>query len=65
MPSPEFDILETTIVDIHAGYQSGALTARQLVQAYFDRIESYDQAGPKINSLISHNPQALVEARQA
>ena len=62
MPSSEFDILETTIADIQAAFQSGALTARQLVQAYLDRIESYDQAGPKINSLISLNPKALEEA---
>jgi hypothetical protein len=37
-----FDILETTIEDIHGAYQSGQLTARQLVQTYLDRIAAYN-----------------------
>ncbi|MFC1814738.1 amidase, partial [Thermodesulfobacteriota bacterium] len=43
-------------------YRSGTLTARQLVQAYLDRIAAYDQKGPAINALISLNREALVEA---
>jgi len=61
-PSKPFDVLETTIADIHAAYSSGALSARQLVQTYLDRIDAYDQKGPAINSLISLNPSALKEA---
>lgn len=57
-----FNIVETTIADIHAAYRSGTLTARQLVQSYLDRIEAYDQQGPAINALISLNPAALDEA---
>lgn len=57
-----FDIVDTTIADIHAAYQDGTLTARQLVQMYFDRIEAYDKNGPAINSVISTNPRALEEA---
>ena len=57
-----FELVETTIADIHAAYQSGRLTARQLVQAYLDRIDAYDQKGPGINALISLNPRALEEA---
>ena len=57
-----FEIVETTIADIHAAYQSGALSVRQLVEAYLDRIEAFDQKGPAINSLISLNPRALEEA---
>ncbi len=57
-----FDPVETSIADIQAGFRSGALTARALVQAYLDRVEAYDRAGPKINSLISLNPKALDEA---
>ena len=59
-----FDVAETTIADIHAAFRSGALTARQLVQIYLDRIEAYDQAGPAINSLISINPHALEQAER-
>ncbi len=54
--------MEASIADIHAAYKSGALTARQLTQAYLDRIEAYDKNGPKINSVIAVNPRALEEA---
>ena len=57
-----FQVVEASIVDIHAAYKSGALTARQLTQAYIDRIEAYDKNGPKINSVIAVNPRALEDA---
>ena len=57
-----FDVLEATIASVHAAMREGRLTARQLVQAYLDRIASYDQSGPCINAIISINEQALVEA---
>ncbi|MCZ6885453.1 MAG: amidase family protein, partial [Alphaproteobacteria bacterium] len=60
--SVSFDVLETTIADIHAAYRSAALSARQLVQIYLDRIDAFDQKGPAINALISLNPRALEEA---
>jgi amidase len=59
-----FKIQETTIADVHAAYESGALTARELVQMYLERIEAYDQKGPRINSLISINPLALRQAAE-
>ena len=57
-----FNVVETTIADIHAAYKAGTLTARQLVQTYLDRIDAYDKKGPAINSIISLNPKALEEA---
>jgi amidase len=60
--SKAFDVVETTIGAIQAAYRAGTLTARNLVQAYFDRIAKYDQQGPSINSLISLNPKALDDA---
>ena len=60
--SSTFDVVDTTIADIHAAYQDGSLTARQLVQMYLDRIEAYDKNGPQINSVISINPNALDDA---
>ncbi|MEE8515048.1 MAG: amidase family protein, partial [Alphaproteobacteria bacterium] len=60
--SKTFNVLETTIAKIHSAYRSGELSARQLVQIYFDRIDAYDQKGPAINALISLNPRALDEA---
>lgn len=57
-----FEITETTIDQVHAAFKSRKLTARQLVQGYLDRINAYDKEGPKINSIITLNPQALEEA---
>jgi amidase len=58
----EFAVVEATIDDIHAAYRIGRLTARALVQTYLDRIEAYDRNGPKLNSVISLNSEALAEA---
>ena len=60
--SETFSLLETTTADIHAAYAAGNLTARELVQSYFDRIEAYDRNGPNINSIITTNPKALEDA---
>lgn len=60
--SDTFDVVEATIADIHAAFESGTLTARRLVEIYFGRIDAYDGKGPAINSLISLNPRALEEA---
>ncbi len=57
-----FNIVEATIDDIHAGYQSGQLTCRQVVQAYLDRIDAFDKKGPNINALITINADALKDA---
>ena len=57
-----FNVLETTIDDIHSAYKAGQLTARQLVQTYLDRIDAYNKQGPAINAIITLNPEALEEA---
>ena len=59
---PSFQVVETTIDDIHAAMKSGRLTAHDLVQAYLDRINAYDKQGPKLNCIITLNPGALEEA---
>jgi Asp-tRNA(Asn)/Glu-tRNA(Gln) amidotransferase A subunit family amidase len=55
-------VQEATIGDVQAAYTSGALTAAKLVQAYLERIQAFDQAGPKLNVVISLNPKAMEEA---
>lgn len=57
-----FELMETTIAEVHVAYRTGSLTAHQLVQMYLDRIQAYDKNGPKINAVISLNPEALAEA---
>ncbi len=59
-----FRLLEATIGDIHSAYQSGQLTAHQLVQMYLDRIETHDKKGPALNAIITLNSKALEEADQ-
>src|ERR1700687_2117749 len=57
-----FQLMETSIADIHAAYRAGKLTAHQLTQAYLDRIDAYDKRGPAINAIITLNPHALEDA---
>src|SRR5258705_13997354 len=59
---PSFQVVETTIDDIHAAMKSGKLTAHDLVQAYLDRINAYDKQGPRLNCIITLNRGALEEA---
>ncbi len=62
MAQSNFTVVEATVDDIHAGYKSGQLTCRQVVQAYLDRIAAFDQQGPKINAMITVSATALAEA---
>lgn len=57
-------IEELTIADVHSAYLSGELTAADLVDAYLDRIDRIDKAGPELNSLITVSPTAREEARR-
>lgn len=62
--SYSFEVVETTISDVHMAFANGELTAKELVQLYLDRIEAYDQAGPEINSIIVINEKALSRAEE-
>ncbi|NMA00166.1 MAG: amidase, partial [Clostridiaceae bacterium] len=57
-----FELMETTIKDVHDAMREGSLTCRALVEAYLARIDAYDQKGPKLNAIITVNPHALDEA---
>ncbi len=58
----DFQLEEATIADVHAAFLSGELTCVDLVQGYLDRIEAYDQQGPRLNTIANLNPAALDEA---
>lgn len=47
-----------------AAMTDGQVSAEQLAQAYLERIERIDQAGPKLNSVLALNPRALADARR-
>jgi amidase len=55
-------IEETTIVGVQQALQTRAVTCRQIVQAYLDRIAAYDHQGPALNSILTLNQKALTEA---
>ncbi|WP_368671735.1 amidase [Lewinella sp. W8] len=55
----DFPYLEYTIPQFQEGYRNGDFTVAEVVQAYLDRIESMDQSGPELNSMIALNPDAL------
>ncbi|MDB4879578.1 MAG: Amidase [Gemmatimonadetes bacterium] len=57
-----FDVVETTIPEVHRALRSGAVTCRGVVQQYLDRIAAYDRTGPALNALVVVNPRALAVA---
>ena len=57
-----FEIEEATIAEVHAAFLSEDLTCVELVQGYLDRIEAYDQRGPRLNTIANVNLAALDEA---
>jgi len=59
-----FHLLETTIEDIHAAFESKRITCRELVNLYIKRIEAYDKEGPRLNAVQTVNPRALQEAER-
>src|SRR5436853_1364822 len=61
-PAPRFQVVETTIDDIHMAMSSGRLSSHDLVQAYLDRIKAFDKQGPALNCIITLNSGALQEA---
>jgi amidase len=44
---------------LQAQMEAGELTARELVRLYLERIQTIDQAGPRLNAVIELNPEAL------
>lgn len=57
-----FSLVDATIFDINAAFDAGALNSQELTQLYLNRIDSYDDSNPSLNSLISINPAALQTA---
>ena len=54
-----FPLNEITITEIQNSYDNGSFTVREIVELYLDRIENIDRNGPKLNSIIIINPDAL------
>jgi amidase len=60
--SAPFPVDETTVAQLHAAYLAGKTTAHAVTQAYVNRILAYDKRGPYLNSIITLNDHALMDA---
>jgi amidase len=58
-----YDVVEKDIATLQADLGARRVTSVELVRAYQARIAALDRAGPKINSVLILNPDAMVEAR--
>jgi amidase len=58
-PPKDFELDELTIPELQDGMKSGKFTARSLVRKYLDRIDDVDKDGPRVNSVIELNPDAV------
>ncbi len=63
-PETPEEWIEGSLPEIARGLADGDVTSEALVQAYLTRIEQIDRAGPRLQSIISLNPNALDEARE-
>ena len=54
-----FDLNEITIDAMQEKMKSGTYTSKSITQLYLDRIQQIDKAGPRLNSVIELNPDAL------
>ena len=57
-------IEELTISQLQQGYKDGKYTITDVVKVYLDRINEIDKNGPKLNSIIQINPDALQIAEE-
>jgi len=50
---------EISVRQLQQGYKEGRFTISAVVQGYLQRIEAIDKNGPKLNSILRVNPDAL------
>ena len=58
------NLQEASATTLAQAMQAGRTTAAALVQAYGARITAIDQRGPRLNSIIERNPDALAIAKE-
>ena len=59
-----FDLDEETISSLSKKLALATYSSQQLVELYLKRIENIDKGGPKLNSIIELNPDAILIAKQ-
>ena len=58
------DFAEANVATLQAAMQAGQSSSQALVRAYLARIKAFDKSGPRINSVLELNPDALLIARE-
>jgi amidase len=58
-PAGQNYLEEMTVTQLQQGYRQGKYTIPLVVKDYLERIAAIDQKGPKLNSIIRINPDAL------
>jgi amidase len=61
-PAQSFELEEITIARLQDAMKSGRHSARAIVEMYLARIDEIDRRGPRLNSIIELNPDALAIA---
>ena len=59
-----YDVAEKSVSELGAAMADGTVTAVELVAAYLDRIEAFDQRGPALNAMIAINARAAEVAAE-
>lgn len=58
------DVFEASISEIKTMLEKGQISSQELCETYIERINTYDKAGLKLNSVISLNTNAIAQAKQ-
>jgi len=54
-----FELDEITVSELQDAMKSGKYTAHSIAEKYLSRIAAIDKSGPRVNSVIETNPDAL------
>jgi len=57
------DGVAKSLPDLSEALATGDITSAALTQTYLDRIETVDRNGPKLQSILALNPDAMAQAR--
>lgn len=57
-----FQFEEMNIEQMQKGFSDGTFSITEVTQAYLNRIEAIDENGPKLNSILTINPDAMAIA---
>ena len=60
--APTLDLEEITVTELQNKMQSGEQTSVSITKAFMARIEQIDRNGPRLNSVIELNPEAIAIA---